>query len=57
MTRASDIPAVPPKLLAKLEESFPDKLPDGLTTEAQIAQLIGQQDVIRLLRRWRDHPH
>ena len=37
-------------LLATLDVIFPNKLPSYLVTEAEIAQLIGQQQVITWIR-------
>jgi hypothetical protein len=44
-------PTIPLSLLEALENRFPDRLPDHPCTEAQAAELIGQQQVIRILRR------
>lgn len=43
-------PALDDDLISFLSRVFPDKLPDQLQTEPEIAYLIGQQSVIRLLR-------
>ena len=37
-------------LLATLDTIFPNKLPSYLVTEAEIAQLIGQQQVVSWIR-------
>lgn len=42
-------PVVPLQLLERLKKDFPDKLPLECPTEAQAADLIGQQRVIRKL--------
>lgn len=48
-------PHVSPELLAALEEAFPDRLPyDPSTSPATVAALIGEQRVLRFLRRVAD---
>ena len=43
-------PAIDDDLISFLFSMFPDKLPDHLQSEREIAYLIGQQSVIKLLR-------
>lgn len=43
-------PDVPPELLEELAVRFPDKLPSGPVSEAELASLVGQQSVLRFLR-------
>lgn len=43
-------PDVPPELLEELAARFPDKLPAGPVSEAELARLVGQQAVLRFLR-------
>jgi hypothetical protein len=43
-------PTVPTGLLRWLEAAFPDRLPDRPPSEAEAAELVGQQKVIRKLR-------
>lgn len=39
-------------LLQALEGAFPDQLPTSInTSQAELGQLVGQQDVIRFLRK------
>ena len=44
-------PPVPPKLVTWLEETFPDKLPGGPTDDFELGRLVGQQDIVRKLRK------
>ena len=44
------VPTVPKVLLDYLERTFPDKLPGGIVSADHLAELIGQQGVIRHLR-------
>lgn len=43
-------PAVPMDLVEALEHQFPDKLPGFLTTEKELAYLIGQVSIVKFLR-------
>ncbi len=43
-------PAVPLDLVEHLERLFPDKLPEIHVTDRELGQLIGQSDVVKLLR-------
>lgn len=50
--KAKRFPSVSEELLQALEELFPDRLPDTPHTPVtQVAALVGQQDVIRFLRK------
>lgn len=51
MSKPLTLPEIPEQLLKALEARYPNKLPDGLVSEAQLALLIGQQRVVQLLRR------
>ena len=44
-------PPVPEELLKALEATFPDRLPAAPTSSERVAELVGQQQVIRLMRR------
>ena len=48
--RLEPFPDVPPELLEGLAVRFPDKLPAGPVSEAELARLVGQQSVVRFLR-------
>jgi len=43
-------PAVPLELVEALEQLFPNKLPEIHVTDRELGQLIGQVDVVKLLR-------
>lgn len=38
-------------ILDKVEKAFPDKLPLGKVSEYELGTLIGQQDVVRFIKR------
>lgn len=46
----ANFPAVPLPLIDELEQRFPDRLPSSYTDDFSLGRLIGQQDIIRLLR-------
>lgn len=52
MTKYARTPEVPVALLTHLKEVFPDRLPVAPVTPVQLAELVGQQQVIRLLTRY-----
>lgn len=43
-------PHVPEELLRALEEAFPDRIPDQVPDVNKMGVMVGQQQVIRLLR-------
>ena len=51
MAKRDQFPEVPPGLLKRLQETFPDRLPPNPVSAERIAELVGQQQVIRLLTR------
>jgi hypothetical protein len=51
MAKKQPCPPIPLALLKELEERFPDRLPDSVLEHTSLADLIGQQKVIRFLRR------
>jgi hypothetical protein len=50
---SSKFPYVDDKLVAALEKLFPDRLPDSAAgiTVADVSRLVGQQEVIRYLKK------
>ena len=47
-------PHVPDELVEALEKAFPDRLPRADLDDYDLRRSVGHQDVIRLLRHWRD---
>jgi hypothetical protein len=45
-----DAPYIDPKVLAWLEERYPDSVPEEPISEARLGVLVGQQQVIRRVR-------
>ena len=43
-------PAVIRQLIGQLEEKFPDRLPQSQIKETDLARLLGQQDVLRVIK-------
>lgn len=44
-------PTVPKELIEALEERFPDRLPTSVIDHTGFAELVGNQVIIRFLRR------
>lgn len=51
MSSKPPFPPVPRSLLAELEKRFPDRIPDHVPDPEEVGVLVGQQSVIRMLRR------
>ncbi len=51
MSRKREFPAVPLALLEELEKRYPDQVPSSVPTPEGMGVLVGQQSVIRLLRK------
>lgn len=44
-------PPVSAELLSALEEKFPDRLPTAVPSESHMGMLVGEQNVVRYLRK------
>lgn len=51
MSKRNSFPPVPLALIEELEKRFPDRIPDDVQEHTSFAELVGQQKVIRFLRR------
>lgn len=50
MAKLMPFPEVPPGLLKRLEEAFPDRIPRNEVSQYEFGKLAGRQEVIDLLR-------
>lgn len=51
MSPKKEFPPVPLALIEELEKRFPDRIPDKVPTQERAGVLVGQQAVVRFLRR------
>ena len=51
MSKLKVFPSVPLALIEELEHRFPDRIPDTPPSVTEAATLVGQQSVIRFIRR------
>lgn len=51
MAKSPAFPPVPEELLKALKVTYPDRLPANPVSSERVAELVGQQAVIRLLTR------
>lgn len=51
MSKSPAFPPVPEELLKALKATYPDRLPTNPVSSERVAELVGQQAVIRLLTR------
>lgn len=51
MAKKIELPPLSPALIEALEELFRDRIPDTVPTPEQVGVLVGQQQVVRFLRR------
>lgn len=51
MSSKKPFPPVPLALIDELERRFRDRIPDTVPTPEQVGVLVGQQEVVRFLRR------
>lgn len=51
MSKTKTFPLIPEKLIEELERRFPDRIPSSPVDGGDLGVLIGQQHVVRLLRR------
>ena len=51
MSSKPPFPPVPLALIEELERRFRDRIPDDVPTQSEVGVLVGQQQVVRFLRR------
>lgn len=51
MSQKQKFPPVPAALIDELERRFRDRIPDTVPTQDEVGVLVGQQQVVRFLRR------
>lgn len=51
MSKQPPFPPVPLALIEELEQRFRDRVPEKVPTPSEVGVLVGQQQVVRFLRR------